>query len=150
MIQTQLLKLDPPYQIIAAGGMVGIQLATLIVTEDKTEKDGTYAIDTHSHPVVSYSQKHGLENVVNLSNIRVRLAPEGAVWNKVEVSDIRVLGLAGRCNKSITMDEFITLVPTDTRYKTFERVWDDNSIMKMFTMCAGIRFSRGHSCIKKR
>lgn len=36
MIQTQLLRLEPPYQIIAAGGNVGIQVATLIVTEDKT------------------------------------------------------------------------------------------------------------------
>lgn len=28
MIQTQLLRLDPPYQIISAGGKVGIQVAT--------------------------------------------------------------------------------------------------------------------------
>ena len=54
MIQTQLLRLDPPYQIISAGGQVGIQLATLIVTEEKTADEGQYVIDTHSHPVVSY------------------------------------------------------------------------------------------------
>ena len=35
MIQTQLLKLDPPYQIISANGYVGIQVATLIVAEEK-------------------------------------------------------------------------------------------------------------------
>ena len=42
MIQTQLLKADKPYQIICAAGMVGVQVATLIVTEDKMAADGSY------------------------------------------------------------------------------------------------------------
>ena len=57
MIQTQLLKCDKPYQIISAAGKVGIQVATLIVTEDKVDVDGNYLIDTHSHPVVNYADK---------------------------------------------------------------------------------------------
>ena len=94
MIQTQLLKADKPYQIITAAGMVGIQVATLIVTEEKTEGIGSYFIDTHSHPVVNYGNKEGL--VEDLKYNRYcppdeeyqyyqRLQPEGAVWNKVEL-----------------------------------------------------------------
>ena len=30
MIQTHMLKLDPPYQIIHAGGEVGLHIATLV------------------------------------------------------------------------------------------------------------------------
>ena len=86
MIQTQLLKADKPYQIICAAGMVGVQVATLIVTEDKMAADGSYQIDTHSHPV--------------------------AVWNKVEVRDIRVLGLIGANNPFIDLEHFVSLVPS--------------------------------------
>ena len=52
MIQTQLLRLDPPYQVIYAGGQLALHIATLIVTKEKDGSD--YAIETHSHPVVSY------------------------------------------------------------------------------------------------
>ena len=69
MIQTQLLRLDPPYQIISAGGRVGIQVATLIVTEDKTTEDGGYAVDTHSHPVVNYGLKQGLDEALKYSSL---------------------------------------------------------------------------------
>ena len=119
MIQTQLLRLDPPYQIISAGGRVGIQVATLIVTEDKTTKDGSYAIDTHSHPVVSYGLKQGLDEALKYSSnpddysiVTSRFQPEGAVWNKVEVGDVRILGLAGREEK-IGLRKFVSLVPVE-------------------------------------
>ena len=120
MIQTQLLRLDPPYQIISAGGRVGIQVATLIVTEDKT-RGGRYVIDTHSHPVVSYGLKQGLEDALKYntyadpyeySKITSRFQPEGAVWNKVEVGDVYILGLAGREDK-IGLRKFVSLVPID-------------------------------------
>ena len=42
MIQTQLLKAAQPYQIISAGGQVGVQVATLIVTEDKNLQQRTH------------------------------------------------------------------------------------------------------------
>ena len=119
MIQTQLLRLDPPYQIISAGGRVGIQVATLIVTEDKTTEDGDYAVDTHSHPVVNYGLKQGLaealkytSNPDDYSILTSRFQPEGAVWNKVEVGDVRILGLAGREEK-IGLRKFVSLVPVE-------------------------------------
>ena len=67
MIQTQLLKLDPPYQIISANGYVGIQVATLIVAEEKEAAHvrlSTFSrsyIEYHSYPVVNYGLKRGLE-----------------------------------------------------------------------------------------
>ena len=121
MIQTQLLKADKPYQIICAAGMVGVQVATLIVTEDKMAADGSYQIDTHSHPVVNYGNKDGLMEELKYnqgadpdfqSQVMQRLQPEAAVWNKVEVRDIRVLGLIGANNPFIDLEHFVSLVPS--------------------------------------
>ena len=157
MIQTQLLRLDPPYQIISAGGQVGIQMATLIVTEEKTTKDGCYIIDTHSHPVVSYGLKQGLVEEFKYGGSHpdeedrrnMRLQPEGAVWNKVEVSDIHVLGLAGANNSPISLDQFIYLVPASAQFMPYSRVWDEKSIAKMYDLL--FSFSRvGLRCAKMK
>ena len=157
MIQTQLLRLDPPYQIISAGGQVGIQLATLIVTEDKQDFDGGYAIDTHSHPVVSYGLKEGLENELNYGGCHPleeykrnsRMQPEGAVWNKVEINDIRVLGLAGAKNRAVSLETFMSLVPGSTKFSPFQKVWDEKSLAKMYDLV--FRFSHvGLYCEKKQ
>lgn len=147
MIQTQLLRLDPPYQIISAGGQVGIQVATLIVTEDKSSTPGEYLIDTHSHPVVCYGLKDGMveelkygssfPDVVDERN--QRLQPEGAVWNKVEVSDIRVLGIAGAANYPVSLETFIYLVPSSTSHMPYSRVWDENSLAKMYDLMFGFK-----------
>ncbi len=119
MIQTQLLKADRPYQIISAGGQVGVQVATLIVTEDKMTDEG-YQIDTHSHPVVNYAVKDNLTedlkywdgNPTEEWKYTQCLQPEGAVWNKVEVRDVRVLGLVGAKNPSVDLEKFVSLVPS--------------------------------------
>lgn len=119
MIQTQLLKADQPYQIISAGGQVGVQVATLIVTEDKMTEEG-YRIDTHSHPVVNYAVKDNLTEELKYWNgdpseewkYTQRLQPEGAVWNKVEVRDVRVLGLVGANNPWVDLEKFVSLVPS--------------------------------------
>lgn len=120
MIQTQLLKADRPYQIISAGGQVGIQVATLIITEDKMTAMGGYQIDTHSHPVVNYAVKDNLTEDLKYWNgdpddewkYTQRLQPEGAVWNKIEVRDVRVLGLVGAKNPSVDLEKFVSLVPS--------------------------------------
>lgn len=141
MIQTQLLKCDKPYQIISAAGMVGIQVATLIVTEDKVDEDGKYLIDTHSHPVVNYAIKDGLAeelkyrdgNPENEYKYTRRMQPEGAVWNRVEVRDVRVLGLAGAENIPVDLEKFIDLVPT-TGCDPTERLWDRQTINKIYSL----------------
>lgn len=141
MIQTQLLKCDKPYQIISAAGKVGIQVATLIVTEDKVDVDGNYLIDTHSHPVVNYADKEGLAeelkyrdgNPVNEYKYTRRMQPEGAVWNKVEVRDVNVLGLAGTKNIPVDLEKFIDLVPSLGSDPT-EHLWDKDIVNKIYSL----------------
>ena len=157
MIQTQLLRLDPPYQIVSAGGQVGIQVATLIVTDDRLNEFGDYSIDTHSHPVVSYGLKQGLENELNYGGSHPdeeyeryqRLQPEGAVWNRVEINDIRVLGLAGARNSPVTIDSFIYLIPSSFVHLPYRNVWSEKTIAKMYNLIYG--FNRvGLRCEKKK
>lgn len=114
MIHTNVLKLEPPYQIIAAGWHVGIQTATLIVTEDRTKETGHYSVVSHSHPIVSY----GLKDFTMMSDELVQriktgrsdmcFRPEGAVWEKVEIRDVLCLGLAG-VTKEISFENFLDL-----------------------------------------
>lgn len=114
MIQTELLKLDPPYQIIYACGQFGIQVATLIVTEETPREDGSYRITAHSHPVVNYGRKNiGLdENPTDESgHCPLKLRPEGAVWTDVEIKDIRVLGLLG-VKQTISDEYYVSLFQT--------------------------------------
>ena len=73
MIQTQLLRLDPPYQIISAGGRVGIQIATLIVANEVDMSHNRFGhisnyVEYHSFPVVSYGLKQGLEEEMKYNN----------------------------------------------------------------------------------
>lgn len=141
MIQTQLLKCDKPYQIISAAGRVGIQVATLIVTEDKVDENGNYLIDTHSHPVVNYADKEGLMEELkyrdgdpnNEYKYTRRMQPEGAVWNKVEVRDVRVLGLAGTKNIPVDLEKFIDLIPS-LGSDPAEHLWDKKTISKIYSL----------------
>ena len=57
-MQSHFVKLEPPYQIIHYGGVVGIQIGTLIVVGESHPGDySSLDIFTHSHPVVSYVDK---------------------------------------------------------------------------------------------
>ena len=93
MIQTQLLKLDPPYQIIGCRGEVGVHIATLIVTEETRSEDGKYGITTHSHPVVSATDKPFISKKMTEQDDQEDLLyiadpREGVVWDKVECKDL--------------------------------------------------------------
>ncbi|MBO7581236.1 MAG: hypothetical protein J6T38_06940 [Bacteroidaceae bacterium] len=142
MIHTQLLKADKPYQIISAAGMVGIQVATLIVTEEKTTDDGGYLIDTHSHPVVNYGNKEGLEEELKYFDgypderykYTKRMQPEGAVWNKVEVRDVYVLGLAGAKNLWVDIETFIALIPSQPPFSPIDHVWNATTAQKIHNL----------------
>ena len=60
-MESHFVKLDPPYQIIHYGGVVGIQIGTLITVGNEYPGDsGIENIYTHSHPVVSYVDKRQL------------------------------------------------------------------------------------------
>jgi hypothetical protein len=86
-METQILKLDQPYEYIYCNGSIGLHIATMIVYETKTNEDGDYELETHSHPVVQYSKR-----------------PGGTVWNRAELTDCTVL--CREDNRRITMEQF--------------------------------------------
>ena len=135
MIQSHLLPAQPPYQIICAGGEIGIQVATLVVVEDDSDYTGGYGIKTHSHPVVNYGLKDNLPELYKKDKNRAeflsmwQLQPECAVWDKIEISDIEVLGLAG-LTQSISLEECLAIVPArNNKYNV--RIWSDYSVMTL-------------------
>ena len=90
-METQILKLNEPYEYIYCNGSIGLHIATLIVYEAKVNDDGDYLLETHSHPVVKY-----------------RIRPGGTVWNRAELRDCKVL--CREDNKHISMDKFYEFV----------------------------------------
>lgn len=73
-METQILKLDRPYDYIFCNGKIGKHIATYIVGETKKDEDGNYSLETHSHPIVQYKD-----------------SPRGVVWNRAELTDCEVL-----------------------------------------------------------
>lgn len=73
-METQILNLKEPYEYIHCNGEVGKHIATLIVYETTKGEDGSYKLESHSHPIVKYWN-----------------APGGVVWNNVELTDCDVL-----------------------------------------------------------
>lgn len=73
-MDTEILKLDTPYEYIFCNGELGKHVATYIVGETRKNEDGKYELETHSHPIVKYWHM-----------------PQGVVWNKAELTDCEVL-----------------------------------------------------------
>ena len=97
MIQTSYVALEHPYRIIEYGGTVGLQIGTLVVTREMDGRDGSYGIETHSHPVVSYVNP---QVPLEARQRPYFLLPEGdqtegVVWDKVEVGSVHTLGREG-------------------------------------------------------
>lgn len=98
-MESHFVKLEPPYQIIHYGGVVGIQIGTLIVVGSNYPGDySSIEIRTRSHPVVSYVDKHQLKAKLGKERGNYFKAThfgggEGNVWSKVEVSDVDVIGI---------------------------------------------------------
>ena len=107
MIQTSYATLDKPYHIIEYNGELGIQIGTLIVTKEKKQKgnDG-YAIETHSHPVVSYVNKKMPLDFKNHKSLSMPRPFEGVVWDKVELYELNVIT---REDEGLTWEDFMQL-----------------------------------------
>lgn len=86
-MDTQILKLNEPYEYIYCNGSIGLHIATMIVYEAEVNIDGEYVFEAHSHPVVKYPKR-----------------PGGTVWNRAELTDCHVL--CREDNKRITMAQF--------------------------------------------
>lgn len=76
-METQLLRLNPPYNIICSKGRFAKHIATLIVADMKETSIDSFqwALDTQSYPVVDYGDG----------------SAEGDVWNDIEVKDCKVV-----------------------------------------------------------
>ena len=76
-MDTQLLKLDPPYNIICSNGRFAKHIATLIVVDKKEIElePGHWRNVSQSYPVVDYGDG----------------SPEGVVWMFSEVRECRVV-----------------------------------------------------------
>jgi hypothetical protein len=89
-MDTQILKLEAPFDYIYCNGEVGKHIATYIVGESRIGEDGKYTLETHSHPIVQYKD-----------------SPKGVVWNRAELTDCEVL--CSEDDKRIDVQKFFLL-----------------------------------------
>ena len=75
-MKSQLLKLDAPYQVIYAGGLVGLHIATMVTW---TEDENGEMTDTVSYPVIDRGEEYpaGKMAMVDLDDCRVLCPKEG-------------------------------------------------------------------------
>ena len=107
-MESQILKLERPYEYISCNGSIGLHIATMITYEATTDEDGNYRLQTHSHPVVKYPNR-----------------PGGTVWNRAELTDCKVL--CSEDKRSITMEQFYDFV-SDSRFLNLDEDGKENGI----------------------
>ena len=100
-METQILKLEAPFDYIYCNGEVGKHIASYIVGETRMDEDGKYTLETHSHPIVQY-----------------RNSPKGVVWNRAELTDCEVL--CSEDDMRIDPDTFFLLCYQQTEVKAEE------------------------------
>lgn len=95
MIQTHYVPLDPPYRIVYTGGVMGIQIGTLIVV---SSDESTMDVQTKTHPVVSYVNKELCQkNKVFVSDVMFGgVYSEAEVWYMVEQKEVASICLVGQ------------------------------------------------------
>ena len=136
MIQTQLLKLAPPYQIIGCRGEIGVHIATLIVTEETRSEDGKYGITTHSHPVVSYIDKPLMSKKMaedpHQDDLLYMADPsEGVVWDKVECQDCFTIRFTDSPNRQISSWDFGRLANQMLEEIALDGKWHGHRLMEL-------------------
>ena len=139
MIQTHLLKLDPPYQIITCRGEVGMQIATLVVTEETRDEDGNYGITTHSHPVVTYVDKplirKRLEAQPDANEFEddptILPRGEGVVWDKVETTMTKLVCMSDQTERKLTSYGFCRLATDMLEDIARSREWRGHRLMEL-------------------
>lgn len=139
MIQTHLLKLDPPYQIIACRGEVGMQIATLVVTEETRGEDGKYGITTHSHPVVSYVHKPLIKKKIEalpgtddyVDDPTMLPSGEGVVWDKVETTMTKVVCMSDQTERKLTSYGFCRFATDMLEDIALSGEWQGHRLMQL-------------------
>lgn len=117
IVSTTYVPLQSPYQVIKYDQDVAMQIGTLIVTIQKGEKD--YQIETHSHPVVAYENKHNMDMADEQLTEHQFL--EGAVWNNVEVRDVTTICLTGA---TLTWQQFLEILEHDSMLHAYRSLPD--------------------------
>ena len=74
-MESKLLKLDKPYNVIYAGGRVGRHIATLMVWNEVNDEDGLGIMDAVSYPVIDEGEEF----------------PAGTLIDYAELHDCRVI-----------------------------------------------------------
>lgn len=101
-VSTTYVPLQPPYQIIKYGKEVGMQIGTLIATEQVEGDENTpFKIATHSYPVVAYANKTTASKAKQLFD---KDLTEGVVWNRVELQNVSTICLT---DSHLPWQEFI-------------------------------------------
>lgn len=119
MVQTHYVAAEKPYQVITAGGEIGMQIGTLIVVR---ESDG--GIETKSHPVVSsFNKKIGMPEKMGVC------LPEATVWNNVTEDETVYLCESGN---SLLCDDFFYLVMMESRRRMSIGTPERNTAMEIF------------------
>ena len=138
-MESHFVKLEPPYQIIHYGGVVGIQIGTLIVVGENSFEPKSIDIYTRSHPVVSYVDKRQLRAKLGKERGNRDIASyfgggEGNVWSKVEISDVDVIGLSELDGEPSLFEwtDFVSLVNDGVTLRDAENgLWRPNGIFDL-------------------
>lgn len=116
MIQSHYIPLEPPYRIIYSGGVLGLQIGTLLVVHDNntnpiTGKRITISpFKTDSYPVVSYVNKKNTKQPL-INDMKISgLYSEGVVWENVTQDQVATLCLEGQ---EVDWDDYIDLLGPD-------------------------------------
>lgn len=151
MIQSHYVPSERPYRIIYTGGVVGLQIGTLIVVDDQSqyfEKTtiprvgnraprfvGYLGVKTYSYPVVSYINKVKEKDYPVTSDIAYdeRFYSESVVWNNVKMEDVATICLEGQ---KVPWDDMLSIIGP-----AIEKCIDLNTTRKQLTETFGL-FSR--------
>lgn len=137
MIQTHLMKLEPPYPVLNIDGTIVRHVATLIeVREVYDSKTGEERIKTLSHPVVDYGNNHYAGVVYEdktiedcevlppeispvtfymlLTDIKEKVSPNSIAWRPdIVVSRLEKLGVTIQWPTKKDSEGFDTDIPED-------------------------------------
>lgn len=112
-MDTQILKLEAPYDYIYCNGEVGKHIATYIVGESRINEEGKYELETHSHPIVQYSN-----------------SPKGVVWNRAELTDCEVLCSEDDMRVDVTIFFLLCVQQAEAKIEEANAKGDDDSDYK--------------------
>lgn len=101
MIQSHYIQLEPPYRIIYAGGVMGLQIGTLLMVHDLgplprggNRSSAKSRFITESYPVVSYTNKSSKRIITDIGESG--LFSEGIVWDHVTQDKVATICLEGQ------------------------------------------------------